>query len=609
MCGIIGIIGQEPVAPLLIDALKRLEYRGYDSAGVATLERGVLTRRRAEGKLKNLEQKLAREPLDGVIGIGHTRWATHGRPNETNAHPHATDRLAVVHNGIIENFSELRRELEAKGAKFSTETDSEVIAHLVTDEMRQGRSPAEAVDAALPRLRGAFALAFLFAGEEDLLIGARKGSPLAVGFGDDAMYIGSDAIALAPFTDTVSYLEDGDRAVIHRGKVEIHDASGKPVRRDVLKSQASVMLIDKGNHRHFMAKEIHEQPEVVGHTLAHYLDMVTERVALPMQLPFDFRALKRISIAACGTAYYAGMVARYWFEQFAHLPADVDIASEFRYREVPLDAGALSIFISQSGETADTLASLRYAREHGQHVLAVVNVPTSTIARESDIVMPTLAGPEIGVASTKAFTCQLAALAAFAIAAGRARGALSESDEKRLVRALIEVPRHLTEALALEPQIELLARDHLAKARDVLYLGRGTSYPIALEGALKLKEISYIHAEGYAAGELKHGPIALIDETMPVVVIAPHDRVFEKTVSNMQEVAARGGRLILVTDAKGAAAAEGQALATLTLPIMPSAVGPLVYAVPVQLIAYHTAVALGTDVDQPRNLAKSVTVE
>ncbi len=609
MCGIIGIIGQQPVAPLLIDALKRLEYRGDASAGVATLEEGVLTRRRAEGKLKNLEQKLAREPLAGVIGIGHTRWATHGRPNETNAHPHATDRLAVVHNGIIENFSELRRELEAKGAKFATETDSEVIAHLVTDEMKQGRSPVEAVDAALPRLRGAFALAFLFAGEEDLLIGARKGSPLAIGFGDDAMYIGSDAIALAPFTDRVSYLEDGDCAVIHRGKAEIHDASGKAVRRDVLKSQASVMLVDKGNHRHFMAKEIHEQPEVVGHTLAHYLDMVAERVALPVELPFDFRALKRISIAACGTAYYAGMVARYWFEQFAHLPVDVDIASEFRYREVPLDPGALSIFISQSGETADTLASLRYAREHGQHVLSVVNVPTSTIARESDIVMPTLAGPEIGVASTKAFTCQLATLAALAVAAGRARGVLSESDEKRLVHGLIEVPRYLTEALALEPQIELLARDQLAKARDVLYLGRGTSYPIALEGALKLKEISYIHAEGYAAGELKHGPIALIDETMPVVVIAPHDRVFEKTVSNMQEVAARGGRLILVTDAKGVAAAEGQALATLTLPVMPSAVGPLVYALPVQLIAYHTAIALGTDVDQPRNLAKSVTVE
>ena len=554
MCGIIGIIGGEPVAPQLIDALKRLEYRGYDSAGVATLEHGSLTRRRAEGKLKNLELKLAREPLSGTIGIGHTRWATHGRPTENNAHPHATDRLAVVHNGIIENFSELRRELEGKGAKFATETDSEVVAHLVTEELKHGLSPVEAVKAALPRLRGAFALAFLFAGEENLLIGARKGSPLAIGFGDGAMFIGSDAIALAPFTDTVSYLEDGDCAVISRTSAEIYDAKGAVVHRAVLKSLASVMLIDKGNHRHFMAKEIHEQPEVVGHTLANYLDMVAERVALPMALPFDFRALKRVSIAACGTAYYAGMIARYWFERFAHLSVDVDIASEFRYRDVPLEAGELAIFISQSGETADTLASLRCAREHKQHVLSIVNVPTSTIARESEVVMPTLAGPEIGVASTKAFTCQLAALAALSIAAGRARGVLSESDEKRLVHALIEVPRHLTEALTLEPQIEQLARD-LAKCRDVLYLGRGTSYPIALEGALKLKEISYIHAEGYAAGELKHGPIALIDENMPVIVIAPYDRVFDKTVSNMQEVAARGGRLILMTDAKGAAAA------------------------------------------------------
>ncbi len=610
MCGIIGIIGGEPVAPQLIDALKRLEYRGYDSAGVATLEHGSLTRRRAEGKLKNLELKLAREPLSGTIGIGHTRWATHGRPTENNAHPHATDRLAVVHNGIIENFSELRRELEGKGAKFATETDSEVVAHLVTEELKHGLSPLEAVKAALPRLRGAFALAFLFAGEENLLIGARKGSPLAIGFGDGAMFIGSDAIALAPFTDTVSYLEDGDCAVITRTSAEIYDAKGEVVHRAVLKSQASIMLIDKGNHRHFMAKEIHEQPEVVGHTLANYLDMVAERVALPMALPFDFRALKRLSIAACGTAYYAGMIARYWFERLAHLPVEVDIASEFRYRDVPLEAGELAIFISQSGETADTLASLRCAREHKQHVLSIVNVPTSTIARESDVVMPTLAGPEIGVASTKAFTCQLAALAALAIAAGRARGVLTESDEKRLVHALIEVPRHLTEALTLEPQIEQLARD-LAKCRDVLYLGRGTSYPIALEGALKLKEISYIHAEGYAAGELKHGPIALIDENMPVIVIAPYDRVFDKTVSNMQEVAARGGRLILMTDAKGAAAvaAEGQSLVTLTLPTVPATVGPLVYAVPVQLLAYHTAVALGTDVDQPRNLAKSVTVE
>ena len=608
MCGIIGIIGHEPVALQLVDALKRLEYRGYDSAGVATLEHGVLTRRRAEGKLKNLEQKLAREPLSGTIGIGHTRWATHGRPTENNAHPHATDRLAVVHNGIIENFSELRRELEAKGAKFATETDTEVVAHLVTEEIKRGATPVEAVKAALPRLRGAFALAFLFAGEEDLLIGARKGPPLAVGFGVDAMFIGSDAIALAPFTDTISYLEDGDWAVISSAGVEIHDANGAVVERAVIKSQASVLLVDKGNHRHFMAKEIHEQPEVVGHTLANYLDMVAERVALPMALPFDFRSLKRVSIAACGTAYYAGMVAQYWFERLARLPVQVDIASEFRYREVPLDAGELAIFVSQSGETADTLASLRYAREHKQHILSILNVPTSSIGRESDVVMPTLAGPEIGVASTKAFTCQLAALAALAIAAGRARGVLSEADEKRLVHALIEVPRHLSEVLALEPQIEQLARD-LAKSRGVLYLGRGTNFPIALEGALKLKEISYLHAEGYAAGELKHGPIALIDETMPVIVIAPYDRVFEKTVSNMQEVAAHGGRLILVTDAKGASAAAGQPLVTLTLPTVPSTVTPLVYAVPMQLLAYHTAVIMGTDVDQPRNLAKSVTVE
>jgi glutamine---fructose-6-phosphate transaminase (isomerizing) len=611
MCGIIGIIGTEAAAPQLIDALKRLEYRGYDSAGVATLERGVLTRRRAEGKLKNLEARLNREPLSGTIGIGHTRWATHGRPTENNAHPHATDRLAVVHNGIIENFAELRRELEAQGAKFATETDTEVVAHLVNEELKRGASPVEAVKRALPRLRGAFALAFLFAGEENLIIGARKGSPLAIGFGDGAMFVGSDAIALAPFTDMVSYLEDGDWVIVTREGAEVHDVSGAVVQRDVLKSQASVMLIDKGNHRHFMAKEIHEQPEVVGHTLSNYLDMAAERVALPMQLPFDFNKLDRIAIAACGTAYYAGMVAKYWFERFAHLPVEVDIASEFRYRDAPLRPGNLAIFVSQSGETADTLASLRYAREHKQHTLSVVNVPTSTIARDSDIVMPTLAGPEIGVASTKAFTCQLAALAALAIAAGRARGVLAEGDEQRLVHALIEVPRHLAEALALEPQIEQLSRD-LSKSRDVLYLGRGTSFPIALEGALKLKEISYIHAEGYAAGELKHGPIALIDETSPVVVIAPHDRVFDKTVSNMQEVAARGGKLILVTDAEGANAAQAakcEPLATLTLPTMPATVSPLVYAVPVQLIAYHTAVILGTDVDQPRNLAKSVTVE
>ena len=608
MCGIVGILGREPVAGQLVDALKRLEYRGYDSAGVATLERGALTRRRAEGKLRNLEQRLAKEPLNGTSGIGHTRWATHGKPTESNAHPHATERLAVVHNGIIENFRELRDELEKNGAKFGSETDTEVVAHLVTDEMKKGKKPAEAVKAALPRLRGAFALAFLFAGEEDMLIGARKGSPLAVGYGDGEMYLGSDAIALAPFTDTISYLEDGDWAVATRKGVQVYDEAGKPVKRQVLKSNASAFLVDKGNHKHFMAKEIHEQPEVVGHTLAHYLDMGSEKVALPTKLPFDFKKLDRVSISACGTAYYAGLVAKYWFERFARLPVEIDVASEYRYREAPFQPGNLAIFVSQSGETADTLATLRYAREQKQHVLSVVNVPTSTIARESDAVMPTLAGPEIGVASTKAFTCQLSVLVCLAIAAGRARGVLSEEDERKLVRALVEVPRLMSEALRVEPQVEALARD-LAKSRDVLYLGRGTAYPLALEGALKLKEISYIHAEGYAAGELKHGPIALIDETMPVIVIAPFDRVFDKTVSNMQEVAARGGKIVLVTDPKGAKEATVQSTTTLSMPEMPSTVTPLVYAIPVQLIAYHTAVALGTDVDQPRNLAKSVTVE
>jgi glutamine---fructose-6-phosphate transaminase (isomerizing) len=607
MCGIVGILGREPVAEEIVEALKRLEYRGYDSAGVATLEGGHLTRRRAEGKLKNLEKRLAGEPLAGLSGIGHTRWATHGRPNEVNAHPHATDKVAVVHNGIIENFKELREELEGKGHTFATETDTEVVAHLVTHEMKNGRSPQDAVAAALPRLRGAFALAFLFEGEDDLLIGARKGSPLAIGYGKGEMYLGSDAIALAPFTETISYLEEGDWAVLSRKGVQVRDAAGKKVEREVQKSNASAFLIDKGNHRHFMAKEIHEQPEVVGHTLAHYLDMSAERVRMP-PLPFDFANVTRISISACGTAYYAGLIAKYWFERFARLPVEIDVASEFRYREAPFSEGGLAIFVSQSGETADTLATLRYAKEQKQHILSVVNVPTSTIARESDAVMPTLAGPEIGVASTKAFTCQLSALCCLAIHAGRARGILSEEDERRLVRALIEVPRLMTEALAMEPRIVELAHK-LAHSRDVLYVGRGTSYPIALEGALKLKEISYIHAEGYAAGELKHGPIALVDETMPVIVIAPHDRVFEKTVSNMQEVAARGGKIILVTDPKGAAEATIESLVTLTLPEMPSTVTPLVYAIPVQLIAYHTAVMMGTDVDQPRNLAKSVTVE
>ncbi len=608
MCGIVGIIGREAVAGELVDALKRLEYRGYDSAGIATLEHGHLARRRAEGKLKNLEARLVREPLQGMIGIGHTRWATHGAPNEVNAHPHATDKLAVVHNGIIENYRALREELEREGVKFATETDTEVIAHLVTQAMKTGKAPVEAVAAALPRLKGAFALAFIFDGEDNLMVGARKGSPLAIGYGTGEMYLGSDAIALAPFTEKIAYLEEGDLAVMTRSGVEIRDAAGKRVERQVQSSAAGAFLVDKGNHRHFMAKEIHEQPEVVGHTLASMLDMVHERVRLPVALPFDFKDFDRIVISACGTAFYAGQVAKYWFERFARLSVDLDIASEFRYRDMPLAKNGLAIFVSQSGETADTLASLRYAKEHGQHVFSVVNVPASTIARESDVALRTLAGPEIGVASTKAFTCQLAALVCLAIAAGRARGVLSELDEKRLVRGLIEVPRLMAEALTLEPEIERLAHA-LEHARDVLYIGRGTSYPIAMEGALKLKEISYIHAEGYAGGELKHGPIALIDETMPVVVIAPHDKVFDKTASNMQEVLARGGRIILVTDPKGAAAAGISAETILTLPEMPATVTPLVYALPVQLLAYHVAVLRGTDVDQPRNLAKSVTVE
>jgi glucosamine--fructose-6-phosphate aminotransferase (isomerizing) len=608
MCGIVGIIGAEPVANHLVDALKRLEYRGYDSAGIATLDHGMLGRRRAEGKLQALAKRLEHEPLAGNIGIGHTRWATHGRPTERNAHPHATDKVAVVHNGIIENFRELREKLGKNGSKFSSETDTEVVAHLVTQEMKSGKTPEQAVAATLKQLRGAFALAFLFAGEDDLMIGARKGSPLAIGYGKDEMYLGSDAIALAPFTDTVSYLEDGDWAVLTRKGVIVHDEQGAVVNRPVMKSTASAQMVDKGNHKHFMAKEIHEQPEVVGHTLAHYIDMVDERVDLPAKLPFEWSKIRRLSISACGTAFYAGLVAKYWFERFARLPVEIDIASEFRYRGAPLEAGDLAVFISQSGETADTLATLRYAREHKQHILSVVNVPTSSIARESDVVMPTLAGPEIGVASTKAFTCQLATLACLAVAAGRARGVLSATDEQNIVRSLIQTPRLMAQALSLEPQIEKLAHD-LAKARDVLYLGRGTSFPIALEGALKLKEISYIHAEGYAAGELKHGPIALIDENMKVIVIAPFVRVFEKTVSNMQEVAARGGKIILVTDPQGAKEATIESTETLTLPEMASSVTPLVYAIPVQLIAYHTAAAIGTDVDQPRNLAKSVTVE
>ncbi|HXL33268.1 MAG TPA: glutamine--fructose-6-phosphate transaminase (isomerizing) [Bradyrhizobium sp.] len=608
MCGIVGILGRGPVAEQLVDSLKRLEYRGYDSAGVATLEGKHLERRRAEGKLKNLEARLQAEPLAGHTGIGHTRWATHGRPTENNAHPHATDRVAVVHNGIIENFRELREVLQNKGTVFKTETDTEIVLHLVDDFLKQGFTPAEAVKATLSQLRGAFALGFIFAGDDDLMIGARNGPPLAIGYGEGEMYLGSDAIALGPFTDTVAYLEEGDWVVLTRTSAVIYDKNNAAVRRDAIKHTGATSLVDKANYRHFMAKEIHEQPEVVGHTLARYVDMATERVALPVKLPFDFKDIQRISIVACGTASYAGYVAKYWFERLSRVPVEVDVASEFRYREAPLRKGDLAIFISQSGETADTLAALRYAKGEGVHTLSVVNVASSTIARESETVLPTLAGPEIGVASTKAFTCQLMVLAAIAVAAGKARGELSDVDETRLVHGLVEIPRLMAAALATEPQIEKLARD-IAKSKDVLYLGRGTSYPLALEGALKLKEISYIHAEGYAAGELKHGPIALIDENMPVVVIAPFDRVFEKTVSNMQEVAARGGNIILMTDAKGAAEATIESLVTIVLPDMAATFTPMVYAVPVQLLAYHTAVIMGTDVDQPRNLAKSVTVE
>ncbi len=608
MCGIIGILGQEPVAPLLVDALKRLEYRGYDSAGIATLEDGALTRCRAEGKLRNLEGRLENEPLTGHSGIGHTRWATHGAPTEANAHPHVGPGVAVVHNGIIENFRELREELAGEGVAFTTETDTEVVSQYIGLCLGKGMSPVDAVAKTLVRLEGAFSLAILFEGEDDLLIGARRGSPLAVGYGDGSMFLGSDAIALAPFTNKVSYLDDGDWVVLDRKSATIRDESGMVVERPISISSATAAMVDKGNYRHFMAKEIHEQPDVIARTLAHYLDLNAMTAKVPEGLPFDFSDLQRVVITACGTAYYAGLTAKYWFERLARLPVDIDVASEFRYRESPLDADGLALFISQSGETADTLASLRYCRSEQQHIGAVVNVQESTIARESDVIFPTIAGPEIGVASTKAFTCQLSVLASLAVAAGRQRNILSAQDEQKLVRALTEVPRFMVEALKLEPQIERLARN-LSKASDILYLGRGSSYPLALEGALKLKEISYIHAEGYAAGELKHGPIALIDETMPVIVIAPHDKVFEKTVSNMQEVAARGGQIILITDQKGSDAAGVETLETLVMPDVPATIAPIVYSIPIQLLAYHTAVFMGTDVDQPRNLAKSVTVE
>ncbi|MEL7544850.1 MAG: glutamine--fructose-6-phosphate transaminase (isomerizing) [Pseudomonadota bacterium] len=603
MCGIVGIIGRDAVAADIVDALKRLEYRGYDSAGVATVEDGKLDRRRAEGKLKNLEARLAEAPLVGRLGIGHTRWATHGPPTETNAHPHMSGDVSVVHNGIIENFRTLKDELIADGIAFDTDTDTEVVAHLITRERHAGADPITSVHNTLQRLEGAFALAIVFAGEDNLMIGARNGPPLAVGHGSGEMYLGSDAVALAPFTDTITYLDDGDWVVLTRDSIDV-DAEGNAVERAMTKSVASALMVDKGNHRHFMLKEIYEQPEVISHTLSHYADFAKGEVR---DLGLDFSSISRVTISACGTAYYAGMVAKYWFERHARLPVDVDVASEMRYREAPMEEGGLTILVSQSGETADTLAALRYAKGCGQKIASIVNVRESTIARESDTIMPILAGPEIGVASTKAFTCQLAVLAALAIAAGKQRGHITPERERELVEALAEVPRHITHILRDETPYEALAQD-LSKARDVLYLGRGISYPLALEGALKLKEISYIHAEGYAAGELKHGPIALIDENVPVIVVAPDDELFDKTVSNMQEVAARGGRIIFISETDPAKA--GCPLeAALSVPDCHPFVGPLVHALPVQLIAYHTAVFMGTDVDQPRNLAKSVTVE
>ncbi len=610
MCGIVGILGTGPVAEDIVDSLRRLEYRGYDSAGVATLEDGELTRVRAEGKLRNLAAKLAERPMQGHAGIGHTRWATHGAPTEGNAHPHQAGPVAVVHNGIIENFRELRDGLAAQGANFATDTDSEVIAHAVARKMADGLTPVSAVRAVLPTLEGAFGLAFLFQDHPDLMIAARRGSPLAIGHGEHegCMYIGSDAFALAPFTNQVTYLEEGDMAIVSRAGVTIEDEAGVAVerRRDV--SEARAYVIDKGNHRHFMAKEIAEQPEVVGHTLARYIDLTQNRLSLP-DSPVNLAAVNRLTMTACGTAYLAGLTAKYWCERFARIPVDIDVASEFRYREIPLAPDGMSVFISQSGETADTLASLRYCKQGGQTITSIVNVAESSIARESDMLMPTLAGPEVSVASTKAFTCQLSVLACLSIGIGRAKGVLSEEDEEKLVTALVEAPRLMSDALGFGAQIEAVCREQLLHASHALFLGRGTNFPLALEGALKLKEISYIHAEGYAAGELKHGPIALVDKDMPVVVIAPFDRVFDKTVSNMEEVAARGGRIILITDQQGADAVSLDAVSKIVMPDMPATITPLVYAVPLQLMAYHTAVLRGTDVDQPRNLAKSVTVE
>jgi len=607
MCGIIGIVSSEPVADRLVDGLRRMEYRGYDSAGVCTLDDGKLIRRRAEGKLNNLVAELAANPAPGDMGIAHTRWAMHGAPTAQNAHPHATDRVALVHNGIIENFKELRAELQADGRTLESDTDSEVVVHLVSREIENGSSPREAVAQVLPRLRGAFALAIAFRDHPGMLIGARRGSPLVVGYGDGETYIGSDALALAPLTQQISYLEEGDWVVVTREAAEIHDAENQPVEREIQTSGASAAAVEKGNYRHFMQKEIFEQPTVVAQTLGSYLRQSDNSVALP-QFDFDLSQIKRVTIVACGTSFYAGMVAKYWFEQFARVPVDIDVASEFRYREPVLEEGGLALFISQSGETADTLAALRHCKENGQTIAVIVNVPTSSMAREADLLLPTHAGPEIGVASTKAFSCQLAVLAALAAHMAVTKGLMSREEEQEVVGHLLEAPAALNAALDHDDDIASMA--HLiAPARDVLYLGRGPDYALALEGALKLKEISYIHAEGYASGEMKHGPIALIDDKVPVIVLAPSGPLFEKTVSNMEEVRARGGQVVLISDADGLEQAGEGCLATIEMPKVHPLIAPLVYTIPVQLLAYHVACVKGTDVDQPRNLAKSVTVE
>ncbi|MEO0550935.1 MAG: glutamine--fructose-6-phosphate transaminase (isomerizing) [Pseudomonadota bacterium] len=612
MCGIIGILSQKTEAvPRLIEALRRLEYRGYDSAGVATLSEGKIARRRAPGKLKNLETRLHDEPLSGTVGIGHTRWATHGPPTKTNAHPHVSGPVALVHNGIIENFRALRETLEQKGQVFQTETDTETVAHLIATNVASGMNPKEAVSNALPQLDGAFALAMLFEGEHDLMIGARKGSPLVIGVGDGEMFLGSDALAVAPFTNRVVYLEEGDWCVLSRDDYTVYDNTGMVVTRPVTVVQSAGAAIEKGNYRHFMQKEIYEQPDSTARTIGAYVNALQLSVNLPGDNgdAIDWSTINHVHMVACGTAYYATLVAEYWFEQIAGLPVKTDIASEFRYREPALPKeGGLALFVSQSGETADTLAALRYCKDAGLKTTAVVNVPTSSIAREVDLVLPTLAGPEIGVASTKAFTAQLCALASVAIAAGRARGTVTREEEKQFSKSLTELPRLISEAFQRDTDIARLARN-MAKARDVIYLGRGVHYPIALEGALKLKEISYIHAEGYASGELKHGPIALIDEETPVVFVAPHDNLFEKSLSNLQEVAARRGEVLLISDAAGLKEAGDTPASVIEMPACHPFIAPILYSVPIQMLAYHIAVEKGTDVDQPRNLAKSVTVE